>query len=597
MEVFNATSSLTSLIMSVQYGVFCVSALVVHNVLLDLIHVRTSALVGGFLMAAGMTLGTFAHSVPFLIFSLGVVVGIGNAMTYGPGLVLLGQYFERRRALAIALANTGSSVGSMTLPLLATHLLQRYGLHGTWLLYGAVTLHLCVFANLYRPLQHNRQTQQQQHGENVEDVEEEDTDKNEQLGEALLKGKASVSKKEMSVLYSDLTNSNVNLTTLPMIQVSPVHERFLTELLSSESLKIGSTELMYDVEEVFLSKPLSYAHGNKHLMHVFEQDQDYKQLLPESSARQFSSSGNMALTQPELTEAKRSATVPDLRPSPLLHQRRGEGSLGLSSESWKQSLKNIALYAGQPHLLVQAPPFLGVEDSKDFSLECLSSDLSDKSGSRSRCRGLLSKLTCEVSLMRNPLFWLVQAYVCVGVVAASGAGAYLPSLCRERGLSGDDTAVVLTSWGAVNLLGRLLTGLLADRRWLRPARLSALAFLVIGSLFQLLPLLPTQSFAAMMSVGVVYGLFEGAYFTLLPIIIIDFVQLKNFSKTFGFVQLSQGASNMIMYPILGKLRDATGDYNATFQCLGACALLASILLFAEPLARALKRPNTKEDSV
>nr|KAG5712777.1 hypothetical protein BaRGS_007374 [Batillaria attramentaria] len=89
-------------------------ALLVHNVLLELVSVRTSAMLGGLLMASGMMLGMFAYSLPFLIFCLSVLIGMGNAMTYGPGLVLLGQYFDQRRAMAMSLANTGSSASSHT---------------------------------------------------------------------------------------------------------------------------------------------------------------------------------------------------------------------------------------------------------------------------------------------------------------------------------------------------------------------------------------------------------------------------------------------------------------------------------------------------
>ena len=51
------------------------SALLVHNVLLDVMGVRSSALVGGLIMSLGIMLGTFADSVPFLIVTLGVLVG------------------------------------------------------------------------------------------------------------------------------------------------------------------------------------------------------------------------------------------------------------------------------------------------------------------------------------------------------------------------------------------------------------------------------------------------------------------------------------------------------------------------------------------
>nr|KAG5712778.1 hypothetical protein BaRGS_007375 [Batillaria attramentaria] len=196
-------------------------------------------------------------------------------------------------------------------------------------------------------------------------------------------------------------------------------------------------------------------------------------------------------------------------------------------------------------------------------------------------------LVFDVKLLRNPLFWLVQAYVCVGVMGATGAGSYMPSMCREKGLDKDDTAIVLTTWGACNLVGRLASGVVADRKWLRPSHISALSFVAIAVLFHTLRLLP-HNFTAVMAFGVLYGMFEGTYFTMLPLIIIDFVSLDNFSRTFGFAQLSQGAFATVLYPVLGRLRDVTGNYHATFHLLGACSDMATVLLLLEPVIRALK---------
>ncbi|KAK7104136.1 uncharacterized protein [Littorina saxatilis] len=631
-DTFHTSSSVTSLIFGVQNAVFCVTALLVHNVLLQLVTVRTSAVLGGLVMATGMMLATFANSIASLIVCLSVLVGMGNAMTYGPGLVLLGQYFERRRALAIALANTGSSVGSMTLPLLATHLLQRYGLHGAWLLYGAVTLHLCVFANLYRPLQHN---DQEQRSEDVEDVKDQPVDLDGELGEDVRSRERTCESEKVQLLYSkcDRSKSAENVQGLSgtggdesdkaLLGVND--HKVIADQHGSTGTPVWNNHGDEDHNsEHFPGERCDATHCKHGLVHNSEDTSSHAQnrthefsltrrymsrlTAEEGGAKAFFSTGNMYARDGlgsggddgDEDLGKRSLTLGDLRPSPRHH--RSSGSVRSVSSVLKRTLGSIAMHASHPHLMIQTNSYKHLdheeiifvsedEDEKEEEVE------ETKNEQREAKTNNFVGRFCDLDLLRKPLFWLVQAYVCVGVVAASGAGAYLPSLCRERGLSGDDTAVVLTSWGAVNLLGRLLTGLLADRRWLRPARLSALAFLVIGSLFQLLPFLPPQSFAAMMAVAVVYGLFEGAYFTMLPIIIIEFVGLRNFSRTFGFAQLSQGFFGTLIYPVLGILRDITGDYHATFHCLGACALAASALLMLESAVRAMKETPPKNNNV
>ena len=61
--------------MYVNHCVCLVPALVVYNVLLDMLEIRTVAVFGGLVFSAGITLSHFAPSAPVLMFTLGVLVG------------------------------------------------------------------------------------------------------------------------------------------------------------------------------------------------------------------------------------------------------------------------------------------------------------------------------------------------------------------------------------------------------------------------------------------------------------------------------------------------------------------------------------------
>ena len=80
-----------------------------------------------------------------------VLSGSGSGMMLMASMVLLQQYFNRRRALAASLSGTGFSVGGLVSgPLIAT-LLDLYGVHGTLLIIAALYFQICVFGALYRP--------------------------------------------------------------------------------------------------------------------------------------------------------------------------------------------------------------------------------------------------------------------------------------------------------------------------------------------------------------------------------------------------------------------------------------------------------------
>ncbi|XP_021344490.1 monocarboxylate transporter 12-B-like, partial [Mizuhopecten yessoensis] len=74
-----------------------------------------------------------------------------NACLFGNGLVIVGQYFEKRRSMATALALTGASVGHFAIPPILQILLDNYGLHGAFLIQGGFYLNIAFFGSLYRP--------------------------------------------------------------------------------------------------------------------------------------------------------------------------------------------------------------------------------------------------------------------------------------------------------------------------------------------------------------------------------------------------------------------------------------------------------------
>lgn len=67
-------------------------------------------------------------------------------------IVVLGFYFNRRQALANALASVGVSLGITLWPLLARYLLEDLGWRGTFLVFGGVFLHCCVCGAILRPV-------------------------------------------------------------------------------------------------------------------------------------------------------------------------------------------------------------------------------------------------------------------------------------------------------------------------------------------------------------------------------------------------------------------------------------------------------------
>ena len=63
-----------------------------------------------------------------LIFTYGIMYGIGASLTYIPSLTIIGHYFKKNIGIANGFVTLGSSVFSMIMPYVLEFLLQKVGL-------------------------------------------------------------------------------------------------------------------------------------------------------------------------------------------------------------------------------------------------------------------------------------------------------------------------------------------------------------------------------------------------------------------------------------------------------------------------------------
>lgn len=71
---------------------------------------------------------------------------------YLPAIVMVGYYFDKRRALATGIAVCGSGIGSFVFSPLNDFLLSVFDWKGAMWIISALSLHGIVFASLFRPL-------------------------------------------------------------------------------------------------------------------------------------------------------------------------------------------------------------------------------------------------------------------------------------------------------------------------------------------------------------------------------------------------------------------------------------------------------------
>lgn len=94
------------------------------------------SLIGAVALSTGFILASFTNSFAWSIFSLGVVVGLGNGFGYATPIPVLSKWFPDKRGLAVGLAVAGYGAGSAILAFVVPPLLARNGWRGTFLAIG-----------------------------------------------------------------------------------------------------------------------------------------------------------------------------------------------------------------------------------------------------------------------------------------------------------------------------------------------------------------------------------------------------------------------------------------------------------------------------
>nr|XP_034993905.1 monocarboxylate transporter 12 isoform X1 [Zootoca vivipara]XP_034993906.1 monocarboxylate transporter 12 isoform X1 [Zootoca vivipara]XP_034993908.1 monocarboxylate transporter 12 isoform X1 [Zootoca vivipara]XP_034993909.1 monocarboxylate transporter 12 isoform X1 [Zootoca vivipara] len=113
---------------------------------------QVGIILGGLLASAGLILSSFATSLEHLYLSLGILTGLGFALSYSPAIAMVGNYFNKRKALAYGMAMSGSGIGTFILAPVVQLLIEQFSWRGALLILGGFVLNLCVCGALMRPV-------------------------------------------------------------------------------------------------------------------------------------------------------------------------------------------------------------------------------------------------------------------------------------------------------------------------------------------------------------------------------------------------------------------------------------------------------------
>ena len=77
--------------------------------------------------------------------------GFGAAMVFTPAYIMVGQYFDKRKGMAMSLGTIGAGLGAAVFGPSITFMMHNFGYMGCMLILAAVEFHCCIAGSLLRP--------------------------------------------------------------------------------------------------------------------------------------------------------------------------------------------------------------------------------------------------------------------------------------------------------------------------------------------------------------------------------------------------------------------------------------------------------------
>ncbi|KAH8324716.1 hypothetical protein KR074_009670 [Drosophila pseudoananassae] len=586
METFpSSTATVASWIPAI-LSALCLVLAPLSSALCQKFSCRAVVFVGGIFCAMGMILSYFATSLLHLLFTFGILTGIGGGLSTTPGIVIVSQYFDKHRALANGICVSGTAAGSFILPVLIKHLAECCGFHGTILILGGCMLHVCVSATLYRPIsaytdQEQGQGQEETTKTMAEDINPSTTGiltTSTYLDTYEVGAGHEISDKFIEHLFLEESKNHLNYyaSKQPAQDKSAQESDDEVKDIIGETTfikpmkKVRSSGLLHSVEDLSTDSTWVYRkhsgtdsnRGSRRRRNVFANDEVISKIqahlekpLSPPSVVSRGLSKSMEIPTPV-------SNLSDLKPQP-----REEAENCILDPQLVESID------GDCHGTA------GDDDEDD----------DEEQGPRTCCERI--EMYLDISLLQEPSFILMCLSVTLMSVGCPYMLYYLPAhvisiggfrviFCGyfDRnyysdlpGYNKSEAGYLVAISAVLDLCGRLGLGWLSDLQLFDRKKTYTLCILGAGLAVLTIPFAKTLILVGMSAA--VYGLCLGSWYVLMPVLLADVFGTDRISSSYGLVRMFQSIGAISVPPLAGLMRDLSGDYEICFYCMGSCMVL------------------------
>ncbi|XP_060558011.1 monocarboxylate transporter 5-like [Ruditapes philippinarum] len=173
------------------------------------------------------------------------------------------------------------------------------------------------------------------------------------------------------------------------------------------------------------------------------------------------------------------------------------------------------------------------------------------------------------------------------IIMISAVGIYLPAFAKDLGVSSKKCGLLITIISIVDICACIMWGVLADRQYIRRHKILSLAVVCMGIATSFSPLFTV--YTSFVVYSVIYGIFGRVYFSLYPVILVDFNGLENLRSALGVFGLAQTGTSAALQPIIGMMRDKLGSYVPGMLLISALITIGGLWVLTLPFAERLEK--------
>lgn len=550
--------TLVALINSITVALYLICGPIV-SALVNRFGFRACTMSGSIILSIAFLCSYFTTSYTGLVILYGVLSGFGGCLVLVPSAVVVGFYFERLRAIALAVSGLGSSMGIMIMFSVNSYLVSIAGWRIVTLIHSGLFGTIYFIGMAYRPLVVLTLTQTTDTDDPTHTVTYLPSLNK---SRALSKSKEGVKSTAAERMFSAVSNRNfptatsvmqegVNLKSVnkPGTSIQP------TSKLTISVRNIAGSASRKQVQSM-VSRMQSFSNKDQIYIKVEEEEE---QVPPK---KWWAKCCGCCIWQTHVHESR-----------PMY---RDDAFYAGRIEQLPEYQKSVAA--------VNAEERTGLEYQMAVSRVVSVADLEERQGLCTTAVRRVLATMLDPHLLKRCSFLLLCLSAVLIFMGLLTPYVFLSDRAKSEGIDAKHCNIFVSVIGFFNAVGRLLAGLMATK--FKPITLYIIACILSG--------VGTMAFNFEFDVYyqyfccVIFGIFISSITGLRSLVLVDCYGLEKLTNGTGMMLMSQGFGSLMSSPLSGILKQTFG-YAASFYAAGTVLLLSGLILL--PVYRILKKEN------